>query len=445
MPEYLIIGADAAGLSAAVQIKQNKPEADIKVINLGETISYGACGIPYVISGDVSSPEALIHFTPEGFTKIRGIPVETGSEAVALYPDTQTLSVKELKTGKTRKETYGKLLIATGASPKQLPFLDYSLPGVFNIHTIPDLRAILQYLEESKPKKAVVIGAGNVGLEAAEALHKRGMDVYIFEALDVPAAMWPPLIQKAIQKKLKEKGIGFFPATRITEVKKNQNGFDIRTQKDTFEADIIFSVVGTGPATVFCREQLDCLKNGAVIIDRKGGTSRPHIFAAGDCATAYHKLLDRQTYFPLGSTANKLGRIAGMNMAGREIEFPGIVGTQILKFFELSLAKTGLDLKEAEREGMDAESFSAMRMDKAGYYPGAMPARVEVVAEKNTGRVIGAAAVCESNAARFIDTAAAAVYSGMTVTDLGWFDAAYAPPFAPVWNALISAALKAAK
>lgn len=445
MPEYLIIGADAAGLSAAVQLKQMQPEASIKVINKGETISYGACGIPYVISGDISSPEALVHYTPESFSKIRGIPVETGREAVALDPASHTVTIKDLKTGKAALEVYGKLLIATGASPKRLPFLDYSLPGIFNVHTIPDLRAILRYLEESRPKRAAVIGAGNVGLEMAEALYTRGIDVHIFEAMDVPAAMWPAIIQKAVLKKIKEKGIKFSSSSFITAVGRNQSSFDIRTEKDMFSADVIFSVVGTGPSTEFCREHLDCLQNGALIIDRTGLTSQVDIFAAGDCATAYHKRLDRQVYFPLGTTANKMGRIAGLNMAGRATEFPGIVGTQILKFFELSLAKTGLDIKEAEQEVIEAESFSAQRMDRAGYYPGAAPARVEVVCDKNTGRILGAAAVCETNAAQFIDTAAAAVFSGMTVTDLGWFDAAYAPPFAPVWNALISAALKASE
>lgn len=445
MPDFLIIGADAAGLSAAVQIKQNLSSASIEVINKGDTISYGACGIPYVISGDISSPEALIHFTPESFTSMRGVPVETGLEAVAVDPDSHTVTIHDLRTGKNKKKSYKKLLIATGAIPKRLPFLDYSQPGIFNVHTIPDLRAILQHLEESGPKRAAVFGAGNVGLEVAEALISRGINVDIFEALESPAAMWPPLIRKAVLKKIKEKGIGFFSGTRITGVQKTKHVFDIETEGGTFSADMIFSVVGTGPSTEFCREHLNTLNNGALIIDRKGRTSDEDIYAAGDCSTVYHKILDKQAYFPLGSTANKMGRIAGMNLAGRDIEFPGIVGTQILKFFDLSLAKTGLDAAEAEMEGMETEAFSAMRMDKAGYYPGAAPAKVEVICDKKSRRVIGAAAVCEGNAAQFIDTAAAAVFSGMTVTDLGWFDAAYAPPFAPVWNALISAALKATR
>ena len=159
----------------------------------------------------------------------------------------------------------------------------------------------------------------------------------------------------------------------------------------------------------------------------------------------YHKVLDRSVYWPLGSAANKMGRIAGLNMSEEDISFPGVVGTQILKFFELSLAKTGLSRTEAEKEGLDVDVFSASRPDKAGYYPGAIKAAVELIVEKSTEKVIGANVVCEGSAALTIDTAAAAIFSGMSIRDFGWFDSAYAPPYAPVWNALISAALKATK
>ncbi|MGB7297535.1 MAG: FAD-dependent oxidoreductase, partial [Candidatus Aminicenantales bacterium] len=195
--------------------------------------------------------------------------------------------------------------------------------------------------------------------------------------------------------------------------------------------------------TQLCRGELDMEKNGAIKADRRGRTSDPDVFAAGDCATVYHRLLQRNVYYPLGSTANKMGRVTGINMAGGEALFPGIVGTQILKFFELSLGKTGLSLEEAEKEGIKAKVFSAKRPDKSSYYPGAARAEVEVVVEEGSGRLIGAAAVCEGNAAQFIDPAAVAVYAGLTVEELGWFDSAYAPPYAPVWNALVSAALRA--
>ncbi len=445
MSDFLIIGADAAGLSAAVQIKRKRPSASVKVIGKGRFISYGACGIPYVLSGDISSPQKLVHFTPAGFEKARGVPVSALHEAVAVFPKEHAVAVKNLQTGETYRESYGKLLIATGAEPRLLPFIDYGIEGIFNLHTVEDLERVMAFFEDRQPQSAAVIGAGNIGLEIAEALHKRRVTVQMFDVLPEPAFQWPPLIRKAVGDKISEKGVRFYGPAAIRSVDKAGSGFVVKTDSREITADVVFSVVGTQPATAFCRDALNLKKNGAIITDRRGWTCTSDIYAAGDCAAVYHRLLDRTVYFPLGSTANKMGRIAGINMAGGDILFPGIVGTQIVKFFELSLARTGLSREEAEKEGIRSRAYSAQRLDKAGYYPGAAPAQVEVVCEEDTGVVIGAAAVSESNAAQFIDAAAAAVHMGMNIFDLGWFDAAYAPPFAPVWNALISAALKASR
>ena len=445
MSDYLIIGADAAGLSAAVQIKRLQPETDIRIVNKGSIISYGACGIPYVISGDVSSPDNLIHFTPESFAKLRGIPVETGKEAVGLDLKNRVVDIIDIPSGSIEHASFRKLLIATGAEPVKLPFIDYSAPGVFNLHNIEHLNQILSYLEAKKPRRAAIIGAGNIGLELAEALVIRGLEVRIFEVLPDPAGPWPPEIRRAVRKMIEEKGIRFHGGTAVKAVTPTETGMRIETADGHYETEILFSVVGTRPATRFCGNGIEKFQNGALLADRRGRTSHPDIYAAGDCATVYHKLLDRQVYFPLGSTANKMGRIAGMNMAGSDIDFPGIVGTQIFKFFELSLAKTGLSVDEAEKEGIIVKSTAANRTDKAGYFAGSEPVRVRVVYEETGGRIVGAAVASRGNAAQFIDPAGIAVFTGMTVHDLGWFDAAYSPPYAPVWNALISAALKSGR
>ncbi len=441
--DYLIIGADAAGLSGASQIKRLKPQASIRVINKGKFISYGACGITYVISGEISSPQKLLHFTPESFKEARGIEVETGREAVAVYPDEHAVDVRNLETGEVARERYRRLLVATGATPKILPFLDYGEEGILKVHNIEDLVRVLAYLEKRKPRRAAVIGAGNIGLELTEALHKREIEVLLFEVLPEPASLWPPLIRRAILKKIEERKVSFFPGTAIRRVIRRDDGFVLETGGQTFLADVIFPVPGTAPATGFCRGKIDLEKNDAIRADRKAQTSHPDIYAAGDCASVYHRVLGRNVYAPLGSTANKMGRLAGANMAGTDIIFPGIVGTQIMKFFELSVARTGLSLEEAREEGLRVKAFSASRTDKAPYYPGASTAEVEIICEEGSGKVIGAQAAVEGNAAQFIDPAAVAVFTGMAARDLGWFDAAYAPPYAPVWNALIAAAQKA--
>ncbi|MBN1271141.1 MAG: FAD-dependent oxidoreductase [Candidatus Aminicenantes bacterium] len=443
--EYLIIGGDAAGLSAAVQIKRQKPKASIQVINKGRIISYSACGMPYVLAGDIPSSEKLIHFTPETFKEKRGVSVAVGQEAVDLLPEESTVVVKDLEKNKTVRMKYEKLLIATGAEPIRLPFLENGTEGIFTFSNIEDLREVDKFLLKRQPRKIAIIGAGNIGLELAEAFYRKGKDVDLFDILEEPAALWPVMVRKAVLEKIREKGIRFHGKTAVREVLRKGDSFQLKTDEGEFETDVIFSVVGTRPSTIFCGNKLEKMKNGALLIDRQGKTSLPGIYAAGDCASVFHRILEKNVYFPLGSTANKMGRIAGMNMAGKDIAFPGIVGTQILKFFELSLAKAGLTEKEAAEEGMSVESFSALRKDKAGYFPGAEKTTAKIVVEKRSGRVLGAEAVTGGNAAQFIDPAAVTIHGRMIVRDLAWMDFAYAPPFAPVWNALISAALKSLK
>jgi len=445
MTDYLIIGADAAGLSAAVQIKRRQPQASIKVISKGRIISYGACGIPYVLSGDIPSEDDLIHFTPESFEKQRGIPVHVNREATAVFPHEHTVEIKNLETGETSHEAYEKLLIATGAHPRNLPAIDTAVEGIFNLHTIQDLQQVLNFLQKKSPRTAAVIGAGNIGLELVEALHKRGIKILLFDIAETPALVWPTSIREAVIGKLKEKEVLFSGNTTVNALEMKGEAFVLDTSSGEYKADILFSVAGTRPASEFCEDSLDTLGNGAIQIDRHGRTSAEDIYAAGDCASVYHRILDRNVYFPLGSTANKMGRISGLNMAGESVEFPGIVGTQIFKFFELSLAKTGLTLKEAEREGREVLTFSAGRPDKASYYPGAEKVWVEIVCEKDTQQIIGASAICSGNAAQFIDPAAVAIFFKLKASQLAWFDFAYAPPYAPVWNALLSASLKAAR
>ena len=442
MNDYTIIGADAAGLSAAVQIGRIHSGSLIRIINKGSTISYGACGIPFVIGRDISDPANLIHFTPESLETTRGLKVDVKKEVVDIDPARREIQVKDLGNGEIKNEGFRKLLIATGAVPRRLPFLDYEQEGVFNVHTIPDLEKIETFIKNIKPQRAGVIGAGFIGLELCEALTKRGVEVVLLEALDAPIAPWPESAKSAIVKKLKERRLNFFPKTFVREVQTKEGVFHLQTDDKTFECDMIFSVVGTSPATVFCGRHFDTLKNGALQIDASCRTSIADIFAAGDCASVNHLVLDRPVYMPLGSTANKLGRIAGMNMAGNNILFPGIVGTQIFKFFDLSLAKTGLSREEAEQEGREAVTYSATRLDRAGYYPGAEKVKMELTFDKASQQLVGALVICRGNAAQHIDPAVVAVTGKMQISDLAWLDAAYSPPFAPVWNVLVSAAFK---
>jgi len=252
MNDYLIIGADAAGLSAAVQIRRKRPQAGLRVINKGRTISYGACGIPYVISGDVASAEKLIHYTPEKMEKERGIKVEVLREAVDINPEAKYVEVKNLETGVIGREKYGRLLIATGATPRRLPFLDDGAEGVFHLHDMEDLGRILAFMNEKSPKTAAVIGAGNIGLELAEALRAREMQVMMIDILKTPIATWPSLVREAVLREMRIRGVRFAGGVKIAETVRRGEKFALRADTDDFEADVIFSVVGVRPAVDFC-------------------------------------------------------------------------------------------------------------------------------------------------------------------------------------------------
>lgn len=443
MSDFLIVGADAAGLSAAVQIRRKNPRASLKVISKGRTISYGACGIPYVISGDVASADKLIHYTPERMEKERGIKVEILREAVGIDLEAGDVEVKNLENGDIMREKFGRLLIATGATPRRLPFLDYEAEGVFNLHDMDDLGRILAFMNERRPRTAAVVGAGNIGLELTEALRVRDMEVVLIDILETPVSTWPSLVREAVLREMRSRGVRFAGGAGIEETVRRGSGFALRSNKGDFEADVIFSVVGVRPAVEFCGGKIKVLENGALLTDAFCRTSAADVYAAGDCAAVHHRILDRPVWMPLGSTANKAGRVAGINMAGGSVEYPGIVGTQVFKFFGLSLARTGIGVDEAAAAGIDAVAVSSAARDKPGYYPGAGTVEIEIVCEKGSGRLLGAAVVSPDNAVIIIDAAAAAVTAGMTVRDLAWLDAAYTPPFAPVWNALSLAAFKA--
>lgn len=444
MADFLIIGGDAAGLSAAMQVKRKHPKASIRVVNKGQFISYGACGIPYVLSGDIASSDDLLHYTPEKLSRERGMQVDIRHEVVDMAPESHRVKIKNLETGKISHQEYGKAMVGTGASSRHLPFIDYSQEGIFDVHNVEHLNQILGYIKEHSPKRIAIIGAGNIGLEVAEAFHERGGEPILFEIMDSPIPTFPKFVKAAAEKKLREKDITCFCGIKLVSVKKESGQFVLTDSNGgTYQADMVLSIVGIRPNTGFVHDRLNLMANGAILTDRQGRTSHPDVFAAGDCAAVYHQVLDRNVYFPLGSTANKMGRVAGLNMAGESVDFPGIVGTQMFKFFDLSLGKTGLSLEEAQKNGFKAKAFSARRPDRAGYYPGVKETNVQLVVEEETGRILGACAVCRSNAVRFIDTAAAAVFSRMTVADMAWFDSAYTPSYAPVWNALVSAAMKA--
>lgn len=442
--DYLIIGADAAGNSAVGQIRRNDKKGSVGILEKTEIISYGACGLPYAISGAVQSFDDLIHFDGPTFGEKTKSDVLLKHEAVAV--DTKQKIVTVLADGTEKKIGYGKLMIGTGAPAIRLPFIDYGSNRIFELKTVPDGRAIAQFIKESGAKKAAVIGAGYIGLEAAENFKETGLEVTVFEALDRPVPRLPESLSKSIVSQMKEHEIRFLAECKVTEVKDTGTSVELTyesgsdKQSDSF--DLLLVAVGVRPATDFLKDSGIELQKGAVVVDQYGKTNIEDVYSGGDCALVYHKLLKKPVYYPLGHTANKQGRIAGMNMSGDNIAFPGITGTQVFKFFDRCYALTGLSEQEAADAGIDFEQSGAMRPSKAGYYPGSEKVKMTILYEKSSGKLIGAAMFGPLDSYGLIDAASALVNTGATVDEIAWMDFAYAPPFAPVWNALISAAGK---
>ena len=439
---YLIIGADAAGNTAAGQIRRQDKEASIGILEKGEYIAYGACGLPYVIEKKIESVDKLVHFTAEKFGKQLNADVLIFHEAVFLNAKEKKVKVKILKENIEKEISYDKLMVASGASPIRLPFIDYANDRIFELKTINDGKKITAFIETTKPKTAAIIGSGYIGLECAEAFHENGIQVKIFEALDLPMPRMPIGIREDIKKNLETNNIEFINNSPVEKVEVQDKEVIITSAGKTYAVDFLLSAIGVRPQTDFLDNSGIQTQNKAVIVDAFGKTSHPDVYAAGDCALVWHNLLQKPVYFPLGHTANKTGRIAGLNMAGQKIEFNGITGTQAFKFFDTVYAQTGLSEAEAIEAGFDTVEISSMSMSKAGYYPEAEKIKMRLLLKKKTGQILGASLAGPLDSYGLIDTASSLIYYKAKAHEIAWMDFIYAPPFAPVWNALVSAAGK---
>lgn len=441
--DYLIIGADAAGNSAVGQIRRNDKEGSIGVLEKGGIIAYGACGLPYAVSGQIQSFDKLVHFTATGFGAKNNADILIHHEAVEVDFDKKEVTVRLLQENSEKKVTYNKLLIGTGAQPIRLPFIDYSSERVFELKTVPDGQAIQNFCKNNTVKKAAIIGSGYIGMEAAENFREMGIEVDIYEALDRPVPKMSKFISSGIAPLIGKHDINFFSESKVTAVKTDDSKVILETGDGSRDYDILLSAIGVRPATEFLREGSIDMEKGAIVVNERCETSVKDVWAGGDCALVNHRILKKNTYLPLGHTANKQGRIAGINMSGGDISLPGIVGTVIFRFFDTAFAHTGLTLDEAKEAGYNAATAMAQRPSKAGYMPGAGKAKVEIIYDQANGTILGASLVGPLDSFGMIDSAAVMVYTGMSIEEATWFDFAYAPPFAPVWNALISAAGKA--
>ncbi|QDQ00516.1 CoA-disulfide reductase [Lysinibacillus fusiformis] len=437
--KYVIIGGDAAGMSAAMEIYRNVPGAEITSLERGFIYSYGQCGLPYVVDGRISSTKRLIARDVETFRDKYGIDARVGHEVERIDVDKQ-LVLGTQASGEPFEIAYDKLLIATGADPTMPVKKGADLAGIHTVKTIPQLEDLLSDLT-SDIEQVTIMGGGYIGLEMAETIHACGKKVRLIQRGSHVTKILDAELAQHIHDEAKKQDIELLLNTTVQAFEGNGRVERVITETGALDTDLVIVATGIKPNTQFLEGAgIVLAKNGAVIVNRHLETSVENIYAAGDCAMHFNIVKERLDYIPLGTTANKQGRLAGLNMAGKFAPFRGIVGTSIMKFFNLSVGTTGINEHMAKELGFEYEAFKLSARHIAGYYPGAQRLYIKIVVRKRDQQLLGAQIVGPAGVDKRIDVFATALYNKMTLPDLLDLDLAYAPPYNGVWDPLQQAA-----
>lgn len=462
---FVVVGADAAGLSAASKFRREAPDRDVVVFEKGRWISYAYCGMPYFIAGYVDRLSALLSLSP-GDVDDRGIDLRRGREVVAVDPDRHTVAV-ETDDGDALERSYDDLLVATGARATTGPFDVRGLDGAFTLHDMDAAAAIDAHIADPDeydpgradvsavdrervernaalpaPETAAVVGGGYVGVEVAEALSERGLDVHVFQR---SSHLLPPFgdpVGERVEAALEAAGVAVHTDTPVEALVGDDRIEAVEIDGERVSVDMAVVGVGIRPnVELLAGTGVDRGAGGAVRVDDHGRTSLPDVYAAGDCATARHAVTGEPDWVPLGLTANRAGRAIGATVAGDPTPVGDTAGTAVVKAFDAEAGRVGiLDADAARAAGFDPVSETVTAGSRSGYYPGAAATDVTLVADRDTGRLLGGSVVGTDRAAIRVDTLATAIEAEMTVAEVERLDLAYAPPFSPVWDPVLVAA-----
>lgn len=442
----LIVGGTAAGSSAAVQARKNDPRAEISILQKSPQIGYAACGLPYFIGNDVPVPEKLLIRSVADF-EAQNIRVLARHEALQFNAIRKTVRVQRLSDGYLFDMPYDRLIIATGAVPRTLTVSNPSFKNVFYVRSLSDGTAIKSLLESGKIQSAAIIGGGYIGLEMAEALYHWKIKTYIIEKSGKVLPGSSDETNDLLMTTLLQQNVTVYLNNELRQIQGDADEAQLIMDSGTpLTVQLVIVGIGVKPNVGFARSGGAALgKTGAIAVSPKMATNIMGVYAAGDCAEAKHRVTNRNHYVPLGTTANKQGRVAGINAAGGHVLFKGIMGTSAVKVFNLHVARTGLSLVDAEKYGFKADSIFIKSHSRASYYPLGSPLWVKLVFEKSNGRLLGAEMAGNEGIAKRIDVYATALHQKMTVSDISELDLSYAPPFAPVWDPVLIAARQAVK
>lgn len=433
----IIIGATAAGTSAAAKAKRTNPDLDITLYEKRDYVSFGACGLPYFVGEHFEDPNQMIARTPEKFAQ-QGIDIALEHEVLSVDFDAQIIVVRDLKTNQDRTESYDQLMLATGATAVMPPIKNVDLKNVYHLRTMADGQALRELGQDPKVQSVTVIGAGFIGLEIAEEFHQLGKQVRVIQLEDriLPLAFDPELTDMFADD-LCDNGIELHLSEAVQALEGTDQVTGIVTDKGQYATDLVIVAAGIRPNTQFITDdRLKKLPNGAIIVDQAGRTSIENVYAAGDNATVINSVTNQPMYSALATGANKLGRIVGTNLGGQAAQLPGMLNSAGVKLITLEAGRTGLTEKEATEAGIDFSTVLIHDKNQTNYYPGQSDLTIKLIYTKAEHILIGGQVVGQKDAVLRVDVLATAIQAKMTTEQLGLIDLVYAPPFARTWDAL---------
>lgn len=436
MSHLVIVGGSDAGISAALRARELDTSVQVTMIVEDAFPNYSICGLPFYLSGEVPDYHQLAHRTREEITRA-GIDLLLDHTAQAIDPESHRVTVED-RAEQTQQIPYDRLILATGARSRRPRILGLDLPGVFLLHTMESSFQMQQYLQASSPRSALIVGGGYIGLEMADAFTRRGLSVTLIEHGASVLKTIDPSLGRLVQGELEQHGVVVHTGIGVQQITTQQEHLCV-SGTGGFEAaaDIVLVAVGVEPRTELAHAiGIERGTQGAVRVTRAMETTVADVLAAGDCVETWHRLLEQPTYLPLGTTAHKQGRIAGETAVGRSSCFAGTLGTQVVKVFDLAIARTGLREHEARAAGFDPLTIEGAYFDHKVYYPGAQTVHLRLTGDRRTGRLLGAQMVgpVQTEVAKRIDIIATALFHAMTVEALSDLDLSYTPPLGSPWD-----------
>jgi NADPH-dependent 2,4-dienoyl-CoA reductase/sulfur reductase-like enzyme len=439
----VVVGGDAAGMSAATQARRRRKPAELEIVAFerGRHVSYSACGLPYYAGDVVKDWRDLVARTPEEFAS-QDIQVRTGHEVDAVDLEARRVRVRDLDAGRVVEEPWDVLVVATGSEPLRPPIDGIDLPGVHGLSVLQD-GIDLRKAVDAGPERAVIVGGGYIGLEAAEALVNRGIPTALVEAAPQVMGRIDPDMGELVSQAVRDIGVELHLEEEVEAIEGDDRVRAVRTAARTLDADLVVLGLGTRPAVGLAEASgIELGPSGAIAVNPRMQARHDGVWAAGDCAEAQHLVSGKPVSYHLGTIANKQGRICGINIGGGYATFPGVLGTAVSKVCEVEVARTGLSEAELGPLGLQWEQAVVESTTRAGYFPGAEPIKTKVLAERRSGRLLGAQIVGREGAAKRIDVFATALWNRMTVAEMVNMDLSYAPPFSPVWDPVLIAVRK---